>query len=253
MKEFITKYKKRLQTAIILIIALATILYINSPFVYTITIWGISMVAVYEAKYMLKLNNMIFINISVFLIYIASFWVNDVYLLVILVYIIALSCKTYLYNFEEGNLLIILYPILGLSFLLSILNNFPSFIFIFLILAVASTDIGAFIVGKKIGKTQFSETSPNKTIEGVIGGVVIGTVVAGLFAIIVDGNFIMVAIAFFVSLISVFGDLYESSLKRKADLKDSGSILPGHGGVLDRLDGYIFSAPVLFILLKIFI
>lgn len=253
MKEFISQYQERMQTAIILVGVLAIILYINSTFLYTITLWTISMIAVYEAKYMVKLNNMLFINTAVFLIYFIGFWVSDVHLLVILAYIIAISCKTYLYDFEKKNIAILLYPILGISFLLSILHTFPPFVIIFLIIAVAFTDIGAFIVGKKFGKTQFSEISPNKTIEGVLGGVAIGTITAWLFAFILDGGFVMFIIAFFVSIASIFGDLYESYLKRKADIKDSGDILPGHGGVLDRLDGYIFSAPVLFILLNIFI
>ena len=253
MKDFILKHQERIQTALILVGVLSVILYINSSFIYTIVIWAVTMIAVYEARYMITLENMVFINTSVFIVYLVSFWVNDVYLLVIFAYIVAISCRTYLYEFEKGNIEILLYPVLGLSFLLSILHSFPPFVMIFLILAVSFTDIGAFIVGKKIGKTLFSEISPNKTIEGVFGGVAIGTIVASLFAIILDGGFIMIVIAFFVSLASIFGDLYESSLKRKADIKDSGTILPGHGGILDRLDGYIFSAPILFILLKIFI
>lgn len=253
MKELLYKYEARIQTGALLIGGLIAIMYINSQMVYTIALWAITMVAVYEAKYILKINDMIFVYISVFFIYFLSFWVNDVYLLVILAYIVALSFSVYLYTFEKENMDMLLYPVLGISFLLSILNTFPPVVFLFLILAVSLTDIGAFVVGKSIGKTQFSEISPNKTVEGSVGGVVIGTVVAGIFAFVIGGGIFMFVIAFFVSLASVFGDLYESSLKRKADVKDSGDILPGHGGVLDRLDGYIFSAPVLFVLLKIYI
>ena len=253
MKDFFGKYEDRIKTTLLLVSSLAIILYINSHFLYTVVLWAVTMLAIYEAKYMINMHDMTFINISVASIYFIAFWVNDVHLLSILAYIIAISCGTYISNFDKNNITVLLYPILGISFILSLLHNFPPVITVFLILAVALTDIGAFIVGKKFGKEKLSEISPNKTIEGTIGGVAIGTIGAGLFAVVVDGGFIMFIIAFFVSLASVFGDLYESSLKRKADIKDSGNILPGHGGVLDRIDGYIFSAPVLFVLLKIFI
>ena len=252
MKKILYKYEERIQTGAMLLGMLATIMYINSQFVYAIALWAITLIAVYEAKYMLNMEDMTFINVSVTLVYVLSFWVNDVHLLVILAYIVALSCSTYLYIFEKGNMEMLAYPILGISFLLSLLLSFPPTVFLFLILAVSLTDIGSFVVGKSIGKTQLSEISPNKTTEGSIGGVIIGTTVAGLFAFMIGGGIFMFVIAFFVSLASIFGDLYESSLKRKANMKDSGSILPGHGGVLDRLDGYLFSAPILFVLLKIY-
>ena len=253
MKDILYKYETRIQTGAMLAGMLATIMYINSQLVYTIALWAITMLAIYEAKYMLNMEDMTFVNVAVTLVYLLSFWINDAYLLVILAYIVALSLSTYLYVFEKGNMDMLGYPILGISFLLSIVNNFPPTVFLFLIFAVSFTDIGAFIVGKAIGKTQLSEISPNKTVEGSIGGVIIGTTVAGLFAVIIGGGLFMIIIAFFVSLASIFGDLYESSLKRKADMKDSGSILPGHGGVLDRIDGYLFSAPVLFVFLKLYV
>ena len=124
---------------------------------------------------------------------------------------------------------------------------------LWLLVIVASTDIGAYFVGRTFGKTKFCETSPNKTIEGVIGGVVFA-VVLGSLSSINEINFIgAVLVSIIVSFASVFGDLFESYLKREAGVKDSGSILPGHGGVLDRTDGYLFGAIAMLVVLRILI
>jgi len=121
---------------------------------------------------------------------------------------------------------------------------------LWLLVVVALTDVGAYAVGKSVGKTPFCETSPNKTMEGVAGGVLVATLggsFAGLFVVDFTVAFF---VSFFVSIASIFGDLFESSLKRAADVKDSGDILPGHGGVLDRIDGYLFGAIVMLVLMR---
>ncbi|WP_345970332.1 phosphatidate cytidylyltransferase [Sulfurimonas sp. HSL1-6] len=142
------------------------------------------------------------------------------------------------------------YPTAGMLFFLTLYQDYGLVAMAWLIVVVAAADIGAYVVGKSIGKTKFSETSPNKTLEGVVGGIVIATV-AGVF---VGLRVVNVEVAITVSLATavsaVFGDLYESYLKRRAGVKDSGHVLPGHGGVLDRIDGYLFGAVVMVILLR---
>jgi phosphatidate cytidylyltransferase len=121
---------------------------------------------------------------------------------------------------------------------------------LWLLVIVAMTDVGAYAVGKSIGKTPFCETSPNKTMEGVVGGIVVATfsgMFVGLSIVDLGVSFI---ISFMVATSSIFGDLFESSLKRAAGVKDSGDILPGHGGALDRIDGYLFGAIVMLVLLR---
>jgi phosphatidate cytidylyltransferase len=119
-----------------------------------------------------------------------------------------------------------------------------------LVIVVALTDIGAYFIGRKFGKRQFCKVSPKKTWEGVIGGVLLATVVGTFYGV----GFVSVFLAFFISFVvsfsSVFGDLFESYLKRNAGVKDSGSVLPGHGGVLDRVDGYMFGAVLMVITLR---
>ena len=122
-----------------------------------------------------------------------------------------------------------------------------------LLTIVAMSDIGAYIIGKSIGKRKFSATSPNKTLEGVIGGVFFATIFGSYLAYNLDllSIWIAIIISFIASIASIFGDLFESYLKREAGVKDSGTLLPGHGGVLDRVDGYLFSSVIMFISLRL--
>ncbi|HFU74465.1 MAG TPA: phosphatidate cytidylyltransferase, partial [Helicobacteraceae bacterium] len=151
---------------------------------------------------------------------------------------------------EWKNFLPFIYPTAGMLFLLTMYVQYGMVSLLWLLVVVAATDVGAYFVGKSIGKTPFCVTSPKKTMEGVVGGVLIATV-AGFFIgiAVVDGEKAAL-ISFAVALTSIFGDLFESYLKRQAGVKDSGNILPGHGGVLDRIDGYLFGAIVMLILLR---
>ena len=146
----------------------------------------------------------------------------------------------------------ILYPTVGILFLWMLYREYGMISLLWILVIVALTDIGAYYTGRKFGKTPFSPTSPKKTREGVYGGVLLGTIGGSLLMIGHYNLFLnAILIAFIASVSSVFGDLFESYLKREAGVKDSGTILPGHGGVLDRIDGYLFAAVALYILLKL--
>jgi phosphatidate cytidylyltransferase len=153
-------------------------------------------------------------------------------------------------NLSWKNFFPFMYPTAGMLFVLSMYQEYGVLALLWLLVVVALTDVGAYAVGKSIGKTPFSATSPKKTMEGVVGGIIVATI-GGMFVGlgIVDLG-ISFIISFMVSVSSIFGDLYESSLKRAAGVKDSGDILPGHGGILDRIDGYLFGAVVMLILLR---
>jgi phosphatidate cytidylyltransferase len=142
------------------------------------------------------------------------------------------------------------YPTAGMLFFLTLYKDYGLVAMAWLIVVVAAADIGAYVVGKSIGKTKFSETSPNKTLEGVVGGIVIATVAGVFVGLRVVNLEVAIAVSLATAVSAVFGDLYESYLKRKAGVKDSGNVLPGHGGVLDRIDGYLFGAVVMVILLR---
>lgn len=114
-------------------------------------------------------------------------------------------------------------------------------------------DIGAYFAGRKFGKTKLAPTiSPGKTIEGVIGGLVLVSLVSVPFLVFYLSMPFTLALALWlviqvVALVSVAGDLFESKLKRAAGLKDSSNILPGHGGILDRLDSLFPALAFLFV------
>ncbi|MCR5692290.1 MAG: phosphatidate cytidylyltransferase [Eubacterium sp.] len=119
------------------------------------------------------------------------------------------------------------------------------------------SDTCAYVVGRLFGKHNFSELSPKKTIEGCVGGVVGAGLIAFLYSLyfpygykfVLDYHFSLVVIAMLCALISQFGDLAASAIKRNYDVKDYGKIIPGHGGVLDRFDSVIFVAPFVYYLL----
>ena len=153
-------------------------------------------------------------------------------------------------NLKWADFLPFIYPTAGMLFILTMYEEYGILSLVWLLGVVALTDVGAYFVGKSIGKTKFCQTSPNKTLEGVAGGVILSTFVGAYLGLFVVDFWIALVISFMVALSSIFGDLFESSLKRAAGVKDSGNLLPGHGGVLDRIDGYLFGAIVMLVLLR---
>ncbi|MPQ21208.1 phosphatidate cytidylyltransferase [Carnobacterium divergens] len=118
----------------------------------------------------------------------------------------------------------------------------------FVLFVVWATDIGAYMVGRKIGKTKLAPAiSPNKTIEGSLGGMFSAIIVAAIYLFFFPQVFsmgVMLALTVLFSIAGQLGDLVESAFKRHYDVKDSGTILPGHGGILDRFDSLLFVLPI---------
>ncbi|MEC7579247.1 MAG: phosphatidate cytidylyltransferase [Pseudomonadota bacterium] len=133
-----------------------------------------------------------------------------------------------------------------------------SLILIAVMISVA-TDAFAFFAGKVLGRNKiFPIISPNKTLEGTIGGVVSSVVINSLMVTFIFQNslktldVIMLTLMIFICAVAaVFGDLLISSIKRQANLKDTGSLIPGHGGLLDRIDSHILCIPVFFVLYEV--
>jgi phosphatidate cytidylyltransferase len=138
-------------------------------------------------------------------------------------------------------LLYILVPSACFILLVSLHWSYP----LVLILCIWMNDTMAYLVGSFIGKTPFSKISPKKTWEGTAGGAILAIAGAALAAhFIADQNMVVyIALALCAAVAGTIGDLYESKLKRAAGVKDSGTMMPGHGGALDRFDSLLFAAP----------
>lgn len=115
-----------------------------------------------------------------------------------------------------------------------------------------ATDSGAYFIGRAMGKRKlWPDISPNKTIEGSIGGIISAVIVSIFFSFFLEMNVPMIWLAAVTVVLSIFGqigDLVESALKRHYQVKDSGTILPGHGGILDRFDSLLFVWPMIHLL-----
>ena len=152
---------------------------------------------------------------------------------------------------------IIFYLIGGFIFLTLIPYKNEKFIpeiIVGVFILVWANDTFAYIIGSKFGKRKLLERiSPKKTIEGFIGGLV-GSIIASFIIfkyVQVFNEIIWVLLAIFISLFGTIGDLIQSKYKRLAGVKDSGVLMPGHGGLYDRLDSIIFASPFVYAFLKI--
>ena len=145
----------------------------------------------------------------------------------------------------------------GFVFLILIAFNFGDYnpqIILGIFMLIWANDSFAYIVGKNFGKQKlFSSISPKKTVEGFLGGVFFAALSSYFIALIATSlsftNWLIISVL--VSVFGTLGDLVESKYKRQAAVKDSGKIMPGHGGMLDRLDSAIFAAPFIYLFLRI--
>ncbi|QBO35273.1 phosphatidate cytidylyltransferase [Periweissella cryptocerci] len=159
------------------------------------------------------------------------------------------------FTFDDAGVITLsmLYIGLGFQFFMAARTMSLATLF-FALLIVWITDSGAYMIGRALGKHKLApRISPNKTWEGSIGGTVVSVIVSAIYLLVFPAvqvySFpVMLVIALFASIAGQFGDLIESALKRYYNVKDSGKILPGHGGILDRFDSLLIVLPVLFLL-----
>lgn len=244
-----TSSKERIVTGLILAGAVLVVGLIDSFFIMWLLLGAVYILAFQEAMRLFDIKNDVLVYFAGGIWMLAGIYPygDDLFVLAGVAYASAVAFNR---EITWKNFLPFIYPTAGMLFILTLYQEYGVMSLLWLLVVVAMTDIGAYAVGKSIGKTQFSETSPNKTMEGVAGGIAVATITGMFVGLgIVDLGASLV-ISFMVSTSSIFGDLYESSLKRSAGVKDSGDLLPGHGGVLDRIDGYLFGSIVMLVLLR---
>jgi phosphatidate cytidylyltransferase len=125
----------------------------------------------------------------------------------------------------------------------------------FLVIVIASSDIGAYFVGRSLGRTKLAPVlSTSKTVAGLIGGFLLSVIVAAVLIVFPPWEDIglgrAITTAVLIGLLVPLGDLAESMVKRSLNVKDMGSVLPGHGGMLDRIDGFLFAVPAVYLLFR---
>lgn len=257
--------KKRIISAIVLLIILVPLMIIgNLPFVI-----GISILGLFALKEMMDLDKSLpfILRIIGYLFCLAliifnysnlDFNIDYRYILALfIIYSVYMIIKGDIKKFSYSNCLWIVSVILMIGIMFNsiiIVRNSGVFYLLYLVLISCLNDTFALLFGVKFGKTKFVKNiSPNKTLEGSIGGMVFGTIFSSLFYyfVINDGTsiYIIILLSSFLSILGQFGDLFFSSIKRNHGVKDFSNLIPGHGGVLDRCDSTLFVS-IGYILIK---
>ncbi len=255
--------KQRIITAIFLIIGLLLVLFVLPKFLFPYAMFVVLMIAVWEWNKITQLEQGSKIRnyIIATCLYLLAIWVPLVLKsLVVITLFYYFFAILQIFNYEKKenykiNKTLLEAPgaiiLATLSATIVSVNLISTSLFIYIILVISCADSGAYFVGRFLGKNKLAKrVSPKKTIEGLIGGLVISMIVALAFKFLVASTsltFLAITfIALATSLFSVIGDLFISVIKRQNDIKDSSQILPGHGGILDRIDGLISGIPVFY-------
>lgn len=157
------------------------------------------------------------------------------------------------FNFVDMSFCVMAVAYIGIGFMYFFETRESGLIYIlYALLIVWLTDTGAYLFGKAFGRRKlWPQISPNKTIEGSLGGTLVSVIIPIVFVMtgLMDGSlWLLIPFTIILSIFGQMGDLVESALKRHFDVKDSGTFLPGHGGILDRFDSFIFVLPLMNIL-----
>ena len=198
------------------------------------------------------LSSLILIPVSIFFILKGTFFFNFFLIICLLItlYEWHMMSKKKIFNiFGHIFLLLSFYS----AYLIRIEDEKGLHIFLFVLLVCISTDIGGYIFGKIMKGPKLTKISPKKTYSGVFGGYLLSIVVASFFIDYFDLNFYIeeFVVVIVISTISQIGDITVSYFKRLSNLKNTGKLIPGHGGILDRIDGMIFAFPSFYIIINI--
>lgn len=257
--------KQRVITAVLSFLVFVPIVYTGS-WLLEITVALLGIISLFEL-FRMKGNSLFSIEgiiaiIGLLLILLPSDrlpWLTVIYSTDILFYIcgllllVATVFSKNKFTFDDAAVSILGAMYIGYGFKYFVLVRSESLALLLLALFIVwSTDIGAYLFGRKFGKTKLAPSiSPNKTIEGSLGGIISAIIVSTLFLLIHPLHFSWpwgILLTVLISISGQLGDLVESAFKRHYQIKDSGKILPGHGGILDRFDSILFALPVLHLL-----
>lgn len=257
--------KRVLSSIVGILIFIGIIAWGNFPFfilISLITIVGLkefNEITDHDNYTALLISSILFLIVSYLnLIYKIDFPVEYLFVLVLLIFFYDSYRKDDLKNIiltTSYNLMAIIYIVFGLIYFIYLRNLDFKFALWIALAGTWLTDIGAYFVGKYYGKMKLApKVSPNKTVEGAVGGIIfsfIFVVAITLYLGVFNGLWVFYAVI--LPFVAIVGDLFESAIKRAAGVKDSGKLIPGHGGILDRFDSLLFTIPFTYFYLILFL
>lgn len=259
-------FRRALTGAVYIILLLSAVFLSSDAFDFLFMTFGLA--CLYEYKRLVQLR-----GYHIFLAYLALWWayiylVHDLSLIYVLLFLtVIVDCALLFYLFSKNKKLFNTFRkfIVGLFYIgggcifLTMIpykdDDFAKLLIMGIFILIWVNDTFAYIVGRSLGRTKlYPSISPKKTVEGTVGGFIFAmgaAYVIGKYEPIISPMQWMI-LAIVIVIFGSLGDLLESKLKRTAGVKDSGAILPGHGGMLDRLDSLIFAAPFAYVTLIVF-
>lgn len=258
---------RRSLTGIVYVFLLLSVVFLSSD-AFDFLFMAFGLACLYEFKRLMKIT-----GYYVFIAYLALWWafiylIHDfavIKILMVLTIAVDLALLAYLFSPQKNALttlqkyVIATFYIGGGCVFLTMIpyknEHFAKFLIMGVFILIWVNDSFAYLVGRTLGKHKlFPRISPKKTIEGSLGGLIFAMVTAYIISryepIITMEQWIILAVV--IVIMGNLGDLLESKFKRVAGVKDSGAILPGHGGILDRLDSLVFAAPFAYLTLILF-
>ena len=266
-KEFKTTFINRSITGLMMVTPFFGLIYFADTLLTTLVITAISILIFLEWGGLARKKNLVVDSLSI-IIFILGYIVFEEYFLYFFISLLAVFWfifSIFLFrnklellssiHFDNNSLRLLVIAGFYSSLLLLIQTNEINHLLIFIIIVNTSlADICAYLVGSRFGKTPLLKNiSPNKTFEGFVGGIAASLAFGLLMYYIYQLSTSMVLIIIFSSFYAFVGDYFMSYLKRKSNLKDTGSILPGHGGILDRIDSHLSASTIftfLFLLIQ---
>lgn len=262
-------FKQRIVGAILVFGITIIFVVLGGEFLF-LGLLSISLIGMMELYRTIKLHNTGLAGLgylACIVYYLFLYFDIDQYLLLFILFLL-LSLTMYVISFPKYNIEQVSFIFIGLFYVAIMLSYIykvrvlddGGYLVWLIFISAWGSDTCAYLVGKSIGKRKFlPKLSPKKTLEGCIGGVVGAVLLGFLYGLIFENNFqainnpkvFFTIICGSASILSQLGDLAASAIKRNHNVKDYGTLIPGHGGILDRFDSIIFVAPVVYYLITI--
>ena len=254
-KSKIKSFLKRLITSLVLIPLVVGCVILGYPTIFLLALLGAAMLS-WEWANMVPNSRPLFYGVCYFFVAVVSIFMKPI-IVPIIVMVLALAiavCKSKGESHRNFLLLGIPYIAFGIGSIISIYASYGPYIVLWFMFVVWGVDIGGYLVGTTVkGPKLAPKISPNKTWSGLLGGVLLSVAISYgvmyFFKVSAKVTVYYLVMAGVIAVIAQIGDLVESFIKRRLNLKDSSNLIPGHGGIFDRIDGLIFAAPFAYLML----